>query len=330
MLLTREGQNVRLSEDRFEMGRRFTNKIWNAARFVMQNLKGERDDVRAKAPEALEDRWILSRLEGCKRSVTAALESYGFNDAASELYRFVWNDFCDWYLELVKSRLGNDDASARAARGTLTAVLDGTLRMLHPFTPFQTEVLWGALHETLGEAPESDLVAASWPEAHAAWTDAQAESEIEVLQGLVGAVRSIRALTTMGDRKPLKAVVAAPEGSTRGVLEACAERARALAFLEELEIHESAERPPSSAVGIASGFEVFVPLGSEVDLGGLTETLQRRLGKTQKGLGAIEKKLANEGFLRGADPAVIEAEKQRAGELRQEADLLERNLAGLS
>ena len=330
VLLTREGQDVKLSDDRFEMGRRFTNKVWNMARFVLGNMAGERMDVVAEAPAALEDRWILSRLAGVHAQVTEQLESYAFNDAANALYRFVWNDLCDWYLELAKSRLtGADEDSARAARGTLTHVLDVTLRLLHPFTPFQTEVLWKALHDVLEEAPEALLITSPWPSAPGR-PDAKAEREIELLQGLVHAVRSIRALTTIGDRKPLEAVVSAPRDEERAVLEAAAERAQALAYLSSLRIEASAERPPASAVGVAGGFQVFVPLGADVDLGALAETLGRRVDKLEKGIATIDKKLANPGFLRGADADIVEAEKVRRDEMQAEAELLKENLQGLA
>ncbi len=260
VLLTREGQDVKLSEDRFEMGRRFTNKVWNASRFAFTHLSGLRTEL-ATAPAALEDRWILSRLERTRSAVTAALEGARFNDGATELYKFVWNDLCDWYLELVKSRLAEGDSpTARSARGVLARVLEPTFRLLHPFTPFQTEVLWRALHEALGRAPASLLVLAAWPAEEPARLDAAAEKEIEILQDLVRAVRNIRALTTIGEKKLLRALVVAPGERERGVLLAARERARALAHLEDLRIEATAERPASSAAGIATGFEVFVPL----------------------------------------------------------------------
>jgi valyl-tRNA synthetase len=349
VLLTREGQDVKLSEDRFEMGRRFTNKIWNASRFAFGHLTGPRElpAEGGAAPAALEDRWILSRLERTRAAVTEALEESRFNDGANELYRFVWNDLCDWYLELVKSRLSiggtdgpadgsagsakptSDAAGARSARGVLAHVLEATLRLLHPFTPFQTEILWKALHETLGTASPGLLVVAPWPAAAPERLDPAAEAEIEILQDLVRAVRNIRALTTIGDRKPLRGLVVAPGERERRVLGAAHERARALAFLEELSIEAAAERPSSSAVGIGAGFEVFVPLGSEVDLGALAATLERRAAKLQAGLGGVRAKLANEGFLRGAEPEVVEAERARESEMASELSLLERNLAGL-
>jgi len=326
LLLTREGQDVKLSEDRFEMGRRFTNKLWNAARFALGHVEaGPRVDPAATPPEALEDRWILARLARTASAVTAALEEYRFNDGASELYRFVWNDFCDWYLELVKSRFSGDDAdSAARARGTLVAVLDATLRLLHPFVPFQTEVLFQAVR---GEHAGM-LLTAPWP-ADAGRADEAAEAEIGVLQSFVGAVRSIRALTSLGDKKPLTAVVSAPQAAERKVLERTAERARALAFLDGLEIAAAAERPASSGVAVAGGMEVFVPLANDVDLGGLVDTLERRRGKLAQGLTGVEAKLANPGFLRGADPEVVRGEEERRDEMRRELELLEKNLAGL-
>jgi valyl-tRNA synthetase len=332
ILLTREGQDVKLSEDRFEMGRRFTNKIWNATRFVLTNLEGEHDDVALNPPTALEDRWILSRLSRTTAEVTDALEAYDFNDAATALYRFVWNDFCDWYLEIVKSRLVERDApGASAARGTLVRVLDATLRLLHPFTPFQTEVLWKALSEARGveRGETGQLVRTPWQPEGEVGVDEAAEAEIGTLQEMVHAVRSIRALTTLGDRKPLTALVVAPGERERSILEGCAERARALAHLESLSIEAAGERPPASGVGVGAGFEVFVPLGDDVDLGALADTLERRVTKLEKGLAGVEGKLANEGFLSHAAPDVVEAERARKDEMQRELGLLERNLAGL-
>ena len=325
ILLTREGQDVKLSGDRFEMGRRFTNKIWNATRFVIGHLEGERRDVAATPPTALEDRWILSRLARTRAEVTRALTEYDFNDAATALYRFVWNDFCDWYLEISKSRVTGDDADAR---GTLVHVLDQTLRLLHPFIPFQTEVLWKALGEATGEE-RGLLITTPWPDDSRHGIDAEAEEEIEILQGLVHSVRAIRALTTLGERKPLEALVVAPGERERRVLADTQERAKALAYLSSMELVASAERPENSAVAVAAGFEVFVPLGDEVDLGALADTLERRVGKLEKGLAAVTSKLANPGFLAKASPDVVEAERERSQEMQRELDLLGRNLAGL-
>jgi valyl-tRNA synthetase len=330
VLLTREGQDVKLSPDRFDQGFRFGNKIWNAARFVLLNLAGERGAGTSRAAERLEDRWVLSRLERTRREVTTALEEHRLNDAATTLYRFVWNDFCDWYVELAKPRLGEAAGpSGVAARGTLARVLRDMLALLHPFTPYLTEVLWEALHATLGERDAGLLMNAAWPDGAGLELDPQAEADMAVIQDLVGAVRGVRALTMAGERNPLRAVIAAPRPAERRVLEEHAASARALAFLESFELVEQAERPPRSAVAVAGGIEAFVLLSEDVDLGKLRDVLARRVEKLAGGLGALDKKLASEGFVSRADPEVVAAERARRAELVVERELLERNLAGL-
>jgi valyl-tRNA synthetase len=329
MMLTREGQDVRLSENRFEEGRRFTNKIWNAARFVMGQMGGERTDGTSASATALEDRWILSRLAETVEGVTNELEGYHFNDAVSRLYRFVWNDFCDWYVELVKSRLEGDDESARAARGTLARVLKETLALLHPFTPFQTEVLWDALHETLGETPDAMLVRTVWPTGEGLERDADAEARLGTLQVVVGAVRSIRAMTTIGDRKPLEAFVSSPRAEDLEVLEASRERLLALAHLGSLEVGADLARPAGSAAAVAGAIQVFVTLGDDVDTAALKETLERRATKLAGAIGGLEKKLQNKGYLANADEDVVASDRLKLVEQREELALLESNVAGL-
>ena len=325
VLLTKEGQDVRLSPDRFEQGSRFCNKVWNAARFVMMNLSGERDPN----PATLEDRWILSQLRAVTAEVSDALDSYRFNDAATALYRFVWNDFCDWYVELAKGRLtGDDEASAAAARGVLTRVLSDTLGLLHPLTPFLTEQLWEMLHNTLEEPPSSDLISAPWPTGEGLTKDLEAEDEMAVLQGVVGAVRQVRSLTMIGERKRMSAVVAAPRDEEREALERNAAAIQGLAYLESMQLGPSAERPANSAVSVYGGVEVFVPLGDEVDTAKLKEVLENRSNKVGGQIQGATKKLENKNFVERADPAVVEAERERLDELKIELELLERNLAG--
>ncbi|TDJ73283.1 MAG: valine--tRNA ligase [Planctomycetota bacterium] len=329
ILLTKEGQDVKLATDRFEQGSRFCNKVWNAARFVMMNLDGERAPAGGGPGGALEDRWILSRLLRCRDEVSAALEEYRFNDAATTLYRFVWNDFCDWYVEMVKARLtGADAASAASARGTLARVLADVLGLLHPFTPFMTEKLWAMLWETLGEEPPAALITAPWPAAEGLALDEAAEAEMELIQDLVGAIRRVRSLTMVGERKPLTAILSVPREDERRVLEKYAETARSLAFLERLEIREHAERPANSAVAVAGGFETFVPLGDDVDMAKLKDVLENRASKVRSAIEGVGRKLANKAFVERADPDVVASERRREGELGLELELLERNLAG--
>jgi valyl-tRNA synthetase len=329
ILLTREGQDTKLAPDRIEQGWRFGNKVWNAARFVMQNLAGERGDGTSASATRIEDRWILSRLERTRRDVSAALDEYRLNDAATALYRFTWNDFCDWYLEAVKPRLTSNDATSASARGVLARVLGDTLAMLHPFTPFMTEVLSKALNELLGRRDGPMLMNSSWPEGRGLALDDAAESEIKVIQDVIGAVRNVRALTMVGEKKLLRATIAAPREFERRVLEQHAHLVRALAFLESYELVERTARPPHSAVAVASGVEVFVQLDADVDLDKLKPVLRGRLDKLAKTIEQVDAKLANANFVSRADPEVVDAERARRAELVLERELLERNLAGL-
>ena len=324
VLLTKEGQDVKLAPERFEDGFRFANKVWNATRFVLLNMQG----ARSERPERLEDRWILSRLESTRREVTLAFEEYRLNDAAKRLYQFVWNDFCDWYIELVKPRLVNAaDPSAPAARGTLARVIADSLALLHPFTPYLTEALWKALHETLGVA-HGLLIKAAWPDGKGLAHDEQAEREMQVIMDSVGAVRQIRNLTTLGDRTPLRAVIRAPREKELNVLEQHKSTLCALAFLEDPRIERNPVQPQHSAVGVVGGVEIFVPLPESVDRVKLKGVLESRVAKTRAGMSALTAKLGNPAFLEKADPEVVSDEKQRFVDLGLELQLLERNAAG--
>ena len=329
LLLTKEGQDVKLSPDRFEQGYRFSNKVWNAARFVLMNLEGERNEGSSAAAARLEDRWILSRLAETRDEVSLALDEHRLNDAAQSLYRFVWNDFCDWYLEIVKPRLASKhDTTGPAARGTLARVLADTLAMLHPFTPFMTEVLWKALHDTLGvRAPM--LIEASWPDGGGLARDAEASSEMQVIQDLVHAIRRVRNLTMIGERTPLVAKVAAPRPSERTIVDLHRDTVRALGFLERLEVAPTVERPPASAVAVAGAMQAFVPLGTDVDLGKLRDVLAKRAEKVRAGIAQVDGKLGNRAFVERADPEVVAEERARRTELELELELLESNVSGL-
>ncbi|MFN9786772.1 MAG: valine--tRNA ligase [Planctomycetia bacterium] len=330
VLLTKEGQDVKLSPDRFEQGFRFSNKVWNAARFVLLNLAGERlDPVSAagKAALAMEDRWILSRLVQARAEVSAALDEYRMNDAAMTLYRFVWNDFCDWYVEIVKSRFGDAGASGAVARGTLVRVLEDALALLHPFTPYMTEVLWRSLNAALGRQSPM-LMNHRWPDGANLVVDADAEREMQVLQDLVGAVRQIRNLAGLAERAKLPALVAADKPAIREILGRHAGVAKALAHLESMDVLAAVQRPGNSAVSVVGGVEVVVPLGEAVDLAKLKDQLVRRAEKVRAGIKACEAKLSNAAFIERADPEVVVEERARLVEMQAELAMLEKNAAG--
>ncbi|MBI5365065.1 MAG: valine--tRNA ligase [Planctomycetes bacterium] len=295
---------------------------------VLLSMEGPRTDGSSKSAARLEDRWILSRLAEVRESVTAKLEATQLNDAATLLYQFVWNDFCDWYVEIVKPRIQTPgDPSGAAARGTLARVMADVLAMLHPFTPYVTEVLWKALHETIG-ARAPMLMNASWPDGAGIARDAEAEAQMGVIQDLVRAVREVRNLTTIGERKLLVATIAARKPTDRAVLGEHAATVKALAFLERYDVHESVARPAGSATAVSGAIEAFVELPGEVDTAKLKDVLARRVEKARAGIAQLDAKLSNQGFLAKADPAVVLEERARRAELEVELELLERNRAG--
>ncbi len=327
MMLTREGQDVRLAENRFEEGRRFTNKIWNAARFILGHLQS--GEVGDGQPLELADRWILSQLLRTRDEVTHGLEEYHFHDATTTLYRFVWNDLCDWYLELAKSRLEAGGATAAAARGVLARALRDSLALLHPFIPFLTETLWGHLHEALGQAAPARLVLTTWPDGAGLVRDDQSEKRMALLQDVVRGTRNLRALAMIADRKPLGAVVSARDAETAAAIEESAESLKALASLSSLTAGVELKRPKGTAAAVAGSVEVFLELGEDIDLAALSETLAGRVAKARKVLSAMDGKLGNKAFVDNADPDVVEAERTKRAEKALELELLERNAAGL-
>jgi len=339
MILTREGQDVKLAENRFELGQRFCNKIWNASRFVLGHLHGAVPDaatVPAPGAGALEDRWILSRLAATRATVDQALLDYDFHDAAQELYRFVWDDFCDWYVEAAKYRLRAAEdapenaeacASAAAARAILALVLRDMLKLLHPFTPFLTEALWAEL-PTSWRNGEEQLMTASWPLASDQRRDQSAEASFATVQDAVRALRNVRALleTPVGDRP--QATIVADDEETQALLAQNGSLLRDFCRLGDLELRIGGARPTGGTDLFRAG-SVFLPFGEDTDLVKLRQALERKQAKVAKGIKGIEGKLGNERFLANADPEVVAAEGLRMADLQQEAQTLAQNLNGL-
>jgi len=329
ILLTKEGQDTRLSPDKIDQAWRFGNKVWNASRFVLMSMEGDRTEGTSAEAEHVEDRWILSRLAKTIESVTTDLDAYRFNDAAMAVYRFVWNDYCDWYLELVKARMSDTGPSGAAARGTLARVLRDILGLLHPFTPFITEVLTDALDEALGESTEGMLVSGPWPEGEGLAIDPAAEREMGLVQDVVRGVRQIRMLTQVGERSPLTAHIRAPREEDLRVLTEHGAAVKSLGFLSDCEVGPETARPEASAAAVVGAVQIFVPLGEGVDLEDLRDQLTRRAEKLEQGIVSIDKKLGNSRFVENADPVIVEGERERRSEIEVELISLRENLAGL-
>ncbi len=313
--LASQGSDVKLSVKRIEGYRFFCNKIWNAYRFVASHLRaGEGRKVSpAELILTLPDRWILSRLTEVIQGVTEALGSYRFNDVASILYQFLWHEYCDWYLEIVKNRLTTpgDEETTRAGRVLLVQVLEQSLRLLHPIMPFITEEIWQRLpHE------EVSIMLAPWPEADGAchWPDAG--ETMSTLMEITREVRNLRSSYNVPPARRLPLVLRTSSPLHDTTLEACQGYLTSLAKLSHLTWGQDVARPNVAATAVVRGIEVHVPLEGLTDLQEERQRLSRELAKVEQALDRVSRKLRNEEFLGKAPEAVVSQQKATQAELQ--------------
>ncbi|AVX21486.1 valyl-tRNA synthetase [Carboxydocella sporoproducens DSM 16521] len=320
------GNDLRFQQERLEGTRNFANKIWNAARFALLNL-GDFKPEEVQPELALADRWILSRLNHTIEEVTRQLDRYELGEAARVLYDFIWSEFCDWYIELIKPRLyGKETPGSRAtAQWTLWYVLSRTMELLHPFMPFITEEIWQALPHQ-GET----IMLAPWPQVKPEYNDSEAEAAMELLMEAIRAVRNIRAEMNVPPSRQIAAILAANREENLAVLQAGASYLKQLAGIGELELVLTLpEKPAQAAAAVAKGVEIYLPLAGLIDIEKEKERLARELAKVEEDLARVEAKLNNESFVARAPAAVVEKEKARAAEYREKAEALRERLAAL-
>jgi valyl-tRNA synthetase len=316
------GRDVRISEERIEGYRNFANKLWNASRLVLSNLEGYEPRAARGAFPALPDRWIRSRLAATTAAVRGHLRAYRFNDAAAAVYHFVWNELCDWYLEMAKLRLYHpEDAAARlAAQHTLVTVLETTLRLLHPFMPFITEELWQRLPHT-----GASIVVARYPRARRADADADAERALGVVMETVTTIRAIR-----GEMRVSPAVVLAvrvrPAAAHAALLAEHAGLVEALARAR-VTVDPGATRPPQSALGVVGESEVYVELAGVVDLAAERARLEKEIRRTDEAIAFTRAKLGRPEFTERAPAEVVDKEREK---LAQQEALRAKLAASLS
>ncbi|MFH1036251.1 MAG: valine--tRNA ligase [Pseudomonadota bacterium] len=314
-----QGRDIKMSEERIAGYRNFVNKIWNAARFTLMNLEGDRTAGAELAP-TLEDRWIISRVTRTAAEVAAAIDDYRFNDAASALYQFTWHEFCDWYLELIKAPLYNHDDPARqaATRRTLGEVFSRLVRMLHPIMPFVTEELWQRLPGATGSVMQAD-----WPAGAPGDIDEKAEAEMDLLMSVIGALRNIRGEMGINPGQALPVVLMPHEQALRQVLEAQAPRLKALAKAASLEWATEGQPPAQAASAVVAGVTVYVPLTGLVDFAAEVARLDKEIAKLEKEIAPSRKKLTNEGFLEKAPIEVVDKEKAKVAEIDSKVERLQ-------
>lgn len=320
------GRDIRMSEERIEGYRHFMNKIWNASRFALMNLEAEAPPaVDLTKISGLHHRWILHRLEELKEAQKSSLADYRFNDTAQTLYKFVWNEFCDWYLELVKPDMlapekaeknGEDMNEARYRRAeaqfVLWTVLRETLTMLHPVIPFISSEVWDALP---GSKTAPSLCLMPFPPGRDTSAYADDAARMEMVQAAIVAVRTIRAELNIAPSLKLSAVIRPADDAARQTLEAQRQVIMLLARLESLTIDPSAKAPRASASNIASGNEIIVPLSGAVDFTAELARLDKEIAKLEKEHAMLSGKLANPNYVQKAPQDVVERDRARVIEL---------------
>ncbi len=317
---------------KFDIGRNFCNKLWNASRFAMMNLEGIDPAGFDAAGMDITDKWILSRLAATRDEVTESLSAYKFSEPLTQLYRFFWNDFCDWYLEWIKPRMRNDRSRA-AAQNVLAFVLDQTLRLLHPFIPFITEGIYQNLNElapvralrTVAAAePAQALAISSWPADMGRLKDAAVEEQIRVVQEVVRAIRDIRSQYNIAPSAKLAASANAPK-ALADLLNANGELVCQPSGLDRFQAAEAITKPNNAATAIVEETQVYVH--DVIDPEAERARLEKQKQEIEQARKAVENKLANENFVTKAKPEVVAQARERFEQLQEQLQAVERHLA---
>lgn len=330
--LTPLGGDIHFGHTLVEFGQKFCNKLWNASRFILMNVDENQKVVDLTEIEAdlldLSDRWILSRLQRGILEIRKGLESFRFNDATRSLYSFVWGEFCDWYLELIKPRLYNkeDAASRKVAQTVMLFVSEQIMRLTHPFMPFITEEIWQALPKT-GASPEEPMtiMRQTYPVVDEQCLDDTAEREMELLQQTIGAVRNIRGEMNVPQDKKAKLIVRGPEDKYRILADYPAYFDK-LAGVESLEFTQDSRKPRDAATGFVAGLELFVPLAGLIDLQVERTRMGKEIERLEKLVKGLEQKLNNMDFIQKAPASVVEKERQKQTDFRDKLKKLKENL----
>jgi valyl-tRNA synthetase len=346
------GRDIKFDMNRLDGYRNFCNKLWNASRYVLMNAEGEDCGTSGEEVElSLADRWIISQLQKTAAQVTKAMDEYRFDHASQALYEFVWNEYCDWYLELSKPVLWEDDVQGstnaagdrtsgaaalvkrkRGTRRTLVRVLETILRLAHPMMPYISEEIWQRVAPLAGTyvGDDASIMHQAWPEADESKIDEQATRDIEWLKGVIIAVRNIRAEMNIAPGKPLDVLLTKGQPEDAERLEQNRRFLAKLAKLESVTWLANPEDAPLSATQLVGDMEVLVPMADLIDKDAELARLAKEIEKQDKLIGGIEKKLGNEGFIAKAPDAVIEKERGKLAEYQSAKKLLEEQQAKIA
>ncbi|MBT4897877.1 MAG: valine--tRNA ligase, partial [Nitrospina sp.] len=318
-----QGRDIKLDEDRIDGYRNFCNKLWNASRFVFMNLEGYEGTCQLdeQANRSIADQWILSRLNNTTQEVNQALEDFKFNDAALTVYKFIWNEYCDWYIELVKSRLTVEGPEKKVAQNVLLHVLEASLKLLHPFMPFITEEIWQKLPKT-GDS----IMVSTFPEFKADRSDAKVEETMGKVMEVITGVRNIRGEMNLNPGLKLNALIKTSRADLEVTLKEHAGFIRELARVDQITIGSDIEKPEVSASSVLGEMDLIIPLAGMMDFEEEKNRIEKELKKIEKDLIFLDKKLSNPNFVKKAPAEVIEKDEKRKTTLSEKQAKLETHL----
>lgn len=320
------GQDVRYSTDKMDAAWNFINKIWNASRYALMNVGDLTvDQVDITGEKTLADKWILTRLNQTIGKVTELFEKFEFGEAGRLLYRFIWDDFCDWYIEMSKETLAGDDEAAKlTTRSILVYVLDNTLRLLHPIMPFVTEEIWQSVPH-VGES----LVVASYPTVHPEQMDEQAAEEMEFLMDFIRSVRTVRNEMNTPLSKPINIIAKVSDAAHYDILKENESYIARFSNPEEFVYGEDVEAPSDAVTSVITGAEIYLPLAGLINIEDEIARLEKEAEKLQQEVDRVEKKLSNEKFVAKAPAAVVEAERAKGSDYQAQREAVLERIATL-
>jgi valyl-tRNA synthetase len=307
------GNDQRFRWERVESARNFANKIWNASRFALMHLAEAREeDLALSGPFSVSDRWILHRLNETIAEVTRHLNRYDFGEAGRVLYHFIWDEFCDWYIEFSKLSLyGEDEEAKRVTRAVLCHVLDRSLRLLHPFMPFITEEIWQKLP---GTGPSISV--AEWPVADESLQAPDAVKEMRILIDVIRSVRNIRSEMEIPPKRKITLLIRT-EPEVHAAIRDNESAICRLCGAEKVTAGPDVTRPDKAMTAVVSGAEVFLPLEGMIDIEETIARLEKELKKLDYEVERVEKKLSNPGFVQKAPAHIVEGERRKGEEYRE-------------
>ena len=320
------GQDVRYSTDKMDAAWNFINKIWNASRYALMNVGDLTvDQVDITGEKTLADKWILTRLNQTIGKVTELFEKFEFGEAGRLLYRFIWDDFCDWYIEMSKETLAGDDEAAKlTTRSILVYVLDNTLRLLHPIMPFVTEEIWQSVPH-VGES----LVVATYPTVHPEQMDEKAAEEMEFLMDFIRSVRTVRNEMNTPLSKPINIIAKVSDAAHYAILKENESYIARFSNPEEFVYGEDVEAPSDAVTSVITGAEIYLPLAGLINIEDEIARLEKEAEKLQQEVDRVEKKLSNEKFVAKAPAAVVEAERAKGADYQAQREAVLERIATL-